>query len=237
MAKKYSVNMENDEVVSVEVDGAIYAHPDEIPDPEDREKILQLMSRTEDDNIDAEFEKEFEDFDKEFKELEKQSAKFPIVIVAIFLFVAVIMLAISVISAVSTSRAVAKEQSAPGEVVDMIVRKSQGGYDSEGTYQAPQDYYYPVVAFSLPDGTRKTVQIGEGSWPPAYEVGEQVTVLYDPGKPINARIKSTSSDILMWLLPGITGTIGVVFLIVSVSIFWFLRPSPSEVTPGISQPV
>lgn len=228
MAKKYSVNMENGEVVSVEVDGVIYASPDQIPDPEDREKILQLMSGSTEDSFEAEFDKEWEDFDKRFKEVEKQPAKFPIAIVGIFLFVAVIMLAVAVISAVSTSRAVAKEQNAPGQVVDMTVRKSQGGYDSQGTYQAPQDYYYPVVEFSLPDGTRKTVQLSEGSWPPAYEIGEQVTVLYDPGKPINARIQSTSSNIMMWLLPGITGTLGVVFLIVSVSIWWFLRPSPQE---------
>ena len=194
MAKKYSVNMENNEVVSVEVDGVTYEHPNQIPDPEDRTKILKLMSKTVDEDFDAEFDKEFEDFDKEFKELEKQSAKFPILIVGIFLLVAVITLAIAVISGISTARAVAKEQSASAQVVDLTLRTSRGGYDSQGTYQAPQDYYFPIVEFALPDGTRKIVQLAEGSWPPAYEIGEQVTVLYDPEKPINARIQSTSSN-------------------------------------------
>lgn len=237
MAKKYSVNMENGEVVSVEVDGVIYAHPDQIPDPEDREKILQIMSKSSEDDFEAEFDKEWEDFDKKFKEQEKQPPKFPIFIVGIFLFVAVIMLAIAIISAVSTSRAAAREQRAPGQVVDMTIRKSQGGYDSQGTYQAPQDYYYPVVEFSLPDGTRKTVQLSEGSWPPAYEVGEQVTVLYDPGKPINARIQSTSSNLMLWILPGITGILGIAFLIAAVSVFWFSRPSPQEVKPDTGSAV
>jgi Protein of unknown function (DUF3592) len=229
MAKKYSVNVENDEVVSVEVDGVAYEHPDQIPDPEDREKILELMSKTTDEDFDAEFDKDFEKFDQEFKELEKQSAKFPILIVAIFLLVAVITLSIAVISGVSTARAVAKEQSASGQVVDLTLRTSQGGYDSQGTYQAPQDYYYPVVEFALPDGTRKTVQLSMGSWPPAYEIGEQVTILYDPDKPINARIQSTSSNILKWLVPGITGTVGVAFLVAAMFVGWFLRPSSQEV--------
>jgi len=234
MAKKYSVNVENDEVVSVEVDGVIYEHPDQIPDPDDREKILELMSKTTEEEFDAEFDKEFEDFDKEFKELEKESSKFPILIVGIFLLVALLMLAIAVISGVSIARAVANEQSASGQVVDLTLRTSRGGYDSQGTYQAPQDYYYPVVEFALPDGTHKTVQLAEGSWPPAYEIGEKVTILYDPEKPINARIQSTTSNILKWLVPGITGTLGVAFLAAAVIAGWFLRPSSQEVkTSGV----
>ena len=229
MTKKYSVNVENDEVVSVEVDGVTYEHPDQIPDPEDRAKILELMSKTTEEDFDTEFDKEFENFDEEFKELEKQSAKFPILIVAIFLLVAVITLAIAVISGVSTARAVAKEQRASGQVVELTLRTSRGGYDSQGTYQAPQDYYYPIVEFSLSDGTRKIVQLAEGSWPPAYEIGEKVTILYDPEKPINARIQSSSSNILRWLVPGITGTLGVAFLLAAVIVGWFFKSTSQEV--------
>jgi hypothetical protein len=36
---KYSVNIEDDEVVSIEVDGKLYASPDDIPEPKDREKV------------------------------------------------------------------------------------------------------------------------------------------------------------------------------------------------------
>jgi Ca2+/Na+ antiporter len=228
MAKKYSVNWENEEVVSVEVDGVLYEDPDHIPDPEDRARILQLMDNSPEEDIDPEFDKAFENFDDEFRELESQSAKFPIVIVAVFLIVAGITLTIAIISGISTGRAMAREQSAPGQVVDLTLRTSQGGRNSQGTYQAPQDYYYPVVEFSLPDGTPKTVQLSEGSWPPAYEKGEQVTILYDPEKPLNARIQSTSSSILMWLLPGITGVVGVSFLIAAVFVVWFFHKKPAD---------
>ena len=99
MAKKYSLNIENDEVVSVEVDGVQYDSPDQIPDPEDRAKILHLMARSTTDDFDQDFDK---DFDKEFaadlRELERQSAQFPKIIVSIFLLIAVIMLTIATIA-------------------------------------------------------------------------------------------------------------------------------------------
>ncbi len=133
----------------------------------------------------------------------------------IFLAVAIILLAVSGVSAYSSSQTVSREQSAPGKVVDLVVRQSQGGVNSEGTRIAPQDYYYPKVEFALPDGTVKTVQLAEGSWPPAYEKGDQVTVRYDPTRPINARIQSSTGDLMMWFVPGITGFLGLIFLVVA----------------------
>lgn len=228
MARKYSVNFEEGELVSVEVDGVVYDDPDQIPDPDDREQILELISKTQDE----EFDRAFEDFDQEFKELESQQAKFPFLIVGIFGLVALITLTIAVISGISTSRSIAREQSAPGKVVDLILRTSPGGRDSQGTYTPPQDYYYPIVEFTLPDGTLKTVQLNEGSWPPAYEKGEAVTVLYDPDKPIHARIQSTSSNILLWLLPGITGVVGLGFLIAAAGVAWFFKPAKPAASPN-----
>lgn len=45
-----------------------------------------------------------------------------------------------------------------------------------------------------------------------YEAGEEVTVLYDPQHPLDARIKSFGSSALMWVLPGISGMLGAAFL-------------------------
>jgi hypothetical protein len=143
--------------------------------------------------------------------------------------IALITLTIAVIAGISAGRRAAREQSAPGRVVDLTLRTSPGGRNSQGTYEAPQDYYYPVVEFTLANGELKTVQLSEGSWPPAYEKGEEVTILYDPSKPIDARIQSLSSNILMWLLPGITGVVGVAFLSAAVFVGWFLRPSSLKV--------
>ena len=210
MAKKYSVNVENDEVISVEVDGVLYSDPDQIPDPEDREKILELISMSSGEDLEKEFE-------AEVRALERQSAGAPKIIVSIFLAVGVLMLVIALISTVSTIRALAREASAPGQVVDMTMRQSR---DSET--QVISEYYYPVVEFSLPDGTPKRVQLSEGSWPPEYEIGQPVTILYDPGKPLDARIRSASSTVLKWILPGITGIVGVAFLGITLIVSGFL---------------
>jgi hypothetical protein len=52
----------------------------------------------------------------------------------------------------------------------------------------------------------------EGSSSPQYEAGDEVIVLYEPDRPLEARIKSFGSSALMWILPGITGVLGIAFL-------------------------
>jgi hypothetical protein len=131
-----------------------------------------------------------------------RSSAIPKTIIAVFLVVAVLMLAIAAISAVRGGLALAKEATAPGSVVDLVVRTDQTG----------NEHYYPVVAFTLPDGSRETVQISEGSRPPAYKQDESVTIAYDPKQPRNARIKSFSNTASMGILPLITGILGAAFL-------------------------
>jgi len=208
--------MEDDQVVAVEVDGIQYDDPGQIPDAQDREKILELISKSTDEDFDREFE-------EEFRELERQSAGASKIIISVFLGVALLMLVIALISTVSTIRALSREANAPGRVVDMTVRQSR---DSET--QVVNEYYYPVVEFDLPDGTRKRVQLSEGSWPPEYEIGQPVTVLYDPAHPLDARIKSLSSTLLMWILPGITGIVGIVFLGVTLLVWRFFGSDSAE---------
>jgi hypothetical protein len=220
MAKKYSVNVENDEVISIEVDGVQYESPDDIPVEADRNKILNLIEKTTGDDFGEDFDKEFE---AEVSQMQRQSAGAPKIIVSIFAAVGALMLVIALISMVSTVRSLAREASAPGLVVDMTLRQS---YDSET--RVTSEYYYPVVQFDLNDGTPKRVQLSEGSWPPEYEVGQPVTVLYDPEKPLDARIKSASSTFLKWILPGVTGVVGVVFLGFTYLINRFLLSDTNE---------
>lgn len=214
MAKKYSINVENDEVVSVEVDGIQYDSPDNIPNETDREKVLDLVSKTTGDSFGEDFDKEYEE---DFRELERQSAGASKIIVSIFLAVGALLLVIALFSTVNTVRALAREVSAPGQVVEMTIRQS---YDSET--RITKEYYYPVVEFNLPDGTSKQVQLSEGSWPPEYEVGQPVTILYDPAKPLDARIQSPSSTLLKWILPGILGILGISFLAITLIVRRFL---------------
>lgn len=72
--------------------------------------------------------------------------------------------------------ALAKET--PGTVVELIAST-----DDDGTS------YYPVVSFQDTSGTQQRVQTSMGSNPPAHDVGESVTVLFDPAKPQKMRIK------------------------------------------------
>lgn len=137
-----------------------------------------------------------------------QPDPFPKIILSIFLAVSILMFAIAIIAAIITGRALARESSAPGHVVDLVLRRDQSG----------QELHHPVVEFYLPDESLKLIELTEGSWPPAYEKGQSVTVLYDPARPLNARIQSASSTFLQWLVSIITGVLGVIFLMVALLI-------------------
>jgi hypothetical protein len=212
MAKKYSIIVEKDKVIAVEVNGARYETVDEIPDDEDRGKMMFLVSN-------------FEDL-SDFSDMESGApghmpATMSKIILLVFLVVTLLMLAIAVVSAVSTSRVLAREETAPGKVVDVV-----GRIDSQG-----KEFYYPVVEFYLPNAGRRAVEISEGSRPAAYDAGDIVTVAYDPEQPGDARIKSTASAIGQWVITIITGALGLAFLIATLFAGWMLRqelaPAPS----------
>lgn len=65
----------------------------------------------------------------------------------------------------------------------------------------------PVVAFTGPNGPVE-FQSSVGSSPPAFRVGEVVTVLFDPARPTEAQLDSFMDK---WLVPGVFGFIGVTF--------------------------
>ena len=206
MAKKYSINVENDEVISVEVDGVQYDNPAQISDPDDRARILLLMSTTPDMDLSVAASEPF---------------VLPKIIPPVFLAVAVLMLVIAAVSAVNTARALSREKSVPGHVVDLVVRKDPTG----------KEFYYPVVEFYLPDESRQTVQLSEGNWPAAYAKGEPVIVAYDPEQPLQARINSISSTASQWTLSIITGVLAMAFVIATLFARWILKPSLAEVQP------
>ena len=221
--KKYSINWENDEAVSFEVDGILYKSLDQIPDEMDREKVAAMM----DASFDQQFEKEFQDFNKEFEKQfeahQKTAANSEGLILGIFSGVAVILLMIALISSVSAILRMNGEKSAPGRVVDIIQRRE---YVNEQD-RIVQAYYYPVVEFVSSDGRHHSVQMAEGSSSPTHEVGDEVTVLYNPDHPLEARIKSFGSSALMWILPGITGILGLGFLIAVLAVRKFMTPADS----------
>jgi len=77
--------------------------------------------------------------------------------------------------------------------------------------------YTPVVRFTPPSGDGPEIQFASSvsSSPPAYKVGEKVTVLFPPGKPRDARI---SGFLDLWFLAALFSFMGVIFTFVSVMV-------------------
>ena len=205
MVKKYSINWENEMPVSFEVDGTQYDSLEAVPNPKDRKKLEAMLDTSEE--IDQSFEKFDKNFDKEFNEMKTDSKKMENVILWIFSGVAVLMLLIAGISSFFNLQNLSKEQSADGVVVEVVKRREYVN-EQDRVYN---DYYYPVVQFAASDGKTRQVQMSEGSSAQEYEKGNQVIVLYNSEHPLDARIKSASSSALMWILPGITGILGIIF--------------------------
>lgn len=87
---------------------------------------------------------------------------------------------------------------AEGTVIEMVGNKQKS----------------PVVEFNA-NGQRHTFQSRMSSSPPAYSVGEKVSVLYHPEEPARAQIDSFSER---WLFPLGFATTGISALIMSYSL-------------------
>ncbi len=221
--KKYSINWEDDLPVSYEVNGVEYKNIEDVPDEADRRKLEAMLEFSSDDIEDVDFN------DEEFKQLRKdveQISKFPVEKVILWAFsgIAGIMLLVAGISSFNAIAKISREASAPGRVVDMIERRQ---YVNEQD-RIVEEYYYPVVEYVSSDGKRHTVQLSEGSNPASYEIGDEVTVLYEPEHPLDARIKSFDSSALMWVLPVITGILGLAFLVAVLAVWKVMLSEPSE---------
>lgn len=216
MAKKqYSIHWEDDLPVSFEVDGVTYDSLDDVPGEKDRRKLEAMMESAEE----AEFDAEFEKMGREVEQV--KGADVEKLILSIFSGVAALMLLIAGIASANNILKVNREESAPGLVVEMTRRLE---YDENDSDRVVGEAYYPVVEFTANDGKRRSVQLSEGSWPPAHEIGEEVTVLYEPEDPLDARIKSFASSAGMWILPGITGILGIGFLGAVIAVRRLMSP-------------
>ena len=221
--KKYSINWEDDLPVSFEVNGVKYESIEDVPNEGDRRKLEAMLNSS----FDADFN------DAEFEQLRKDTERirnFPIekVILWIFSGVAAIMLFVAGISTLGAVSKINKEVSATGNVIDMIERRE---YVNEQD-RVVREYYYPVIEYISNDGKSHTVQLTEGSQTPSYDIGDEVTVLYDPEHPLDARIDSFGSSALMWVLPGITGVLGSAFLMAVLVVWKVMMPDQDGELPA-----
>jgi hypothetical protein len=199
--KKYAIHWQGDEPVAYEVDGVRYKTLDDVPDPADQEKLMSLAVGIDDDDLDIP---------------ETPSIPLDRVLLTVFIGVAVLMLGIALYSATVVGRNLAREAETTGEVLDLIVRRDDSG----------AQYYYPIVQFALPDGTRRTVEMREGSWPPAYERFQQVTVRYDPAFVDGAYVKSFSNTLTLYTVTLVTGILAVAFLLATLLTVWITKKVP-----------
>jgi hypothetical protein len=80
--------------------------------------------------------------------------------------------------------------------------------------------YVPVVEFQTRDEQVVRFTDGIGTYPPEYEVGAQVSVLYDPADVQNARVNSWKR---MWFGPTLITSIGVLPILIGVGVAWGMR--------------
>ena len=204
--KKYSINWENDEAVSFEVNGVTYESLDDIPNWKDRDKLTAMMQAAEDDEA---FDENLKFNEKEFEQIRKAADDNSMerIVLTLFTGVAVLMLVITVVSTFFNFQKLSREESAPGRVVEVIMEREYVNQQD----RIVREFYFPVVQFTAEDGRRREVKMSEGSDPPSHEVGDEVTVLYDPDHPLDARIQSFAGTAFMWTLPVITGILGLAF--------------------------
>jgi hypothetical protein len=214
--KKYSIQWDNDKAVAFEINGKVYKSLEEIQNPKDLQKMMAILAAAEDS--------------ESVSQPEKPPFPFENVVLAAFTGIAVIMFLIAGFSSASAIGTMQKQKSAPGVVVNVVVRREYVNVQDHIT----QDYYYPVVDFKAEDGRRRTVQMSVGSDSPEYEKGNEVTVLYDPQHPLDANIKSFASAALLWILPAITGILGLSFLtaVIAVRVVMFRSDHPAIQTPS-----
>src|SRR6266542_2013732 len=85
------------------------------------------------------------------------------------------------------------------EVTGVVVAFRAGSSGEGGTMQ------HPVVKFRTKGGEVVEFASPYGQNPPAYRVGQRVPVLYDPGRPAAAALRSFASLWLGCLVAGLLG--------------------------------
>ena len=197
----FEVIVEDDEVVAVRVDGVRYESALDIEDEYQQGWVSALLMTSPSPIV------------------LRHTKPFPVerLVAGVFLLVALITLSVAGITGVSAWNALQREDTAPGRVIELVARKDSAGNEA----------FYPRVEFSLPDGSIRTVQLTEGTWPAAHEPGDAVTVVYDREQPKSARIDSTSGSMAPWIVTIITGLLGAVFTAVSLLILTVFRDTTS----------
>lgn len=212
MEKNYSVNRKKDGSVIFEVNGALYARLEDVPDKADRAVLATMLS----DSAEQDSEKDFT-AGLHASARAGDTARTRTIFLLVFGSIALIMLIVAMVSSYDAFVRSGIEEQASGIVVETVEETDDNTV-----------YSYPVVAFTDSGGRNHTVRIPEGSSPPDWSAGDSLTVLYDPANPEDARTDSFTGSLLLWLVPFVTGFVGTGFLIAVYVILKILPPGLSE---------
>ncbi len=129
--------------------------------------------------------KEFEDLEAKVKDGLGRGPNVGKIVGSIFTVVGLLLLATSGTILYFTQQSIAAEVEAPGIVIrNELRRHEKSSSNSSSSSRGSTDLWHAVVEFKVADGTPKTVEMGAGNWPKAFDEGEAITVRYDPGKPL-----------------------------------------------------
>jgi hypothetical protein len=123
----------------------------------------------------------------------------------IFFIVGFVLLCVAGFLTWRTSRFTERAQSTTGTVTALVPDHNSNGKTT----------YAPVFSFKAADGKTYSITSSASNNPPAFNVNDDVTVLYDPSNPSGARIDSTFQ---LWGAPMILGSVGA-FMVAMASVF------------------
>lgn len=115
--------------------------------------------------------------------------------------IGLLLLALAVYVASNTNAWLKRTVEAQGTVTQMLHMTDK---DGDVTYK-------PVVRFSTAEGKTIEFKSSFSTSPPAYRVGESVSVVYLPGEPEYAQIRGFLS---LWMGPMIIAIIGSIFFLI-----------------------
>jgi hypothetical protein len=110
----------------------------------------------------------------------------------------------SVIAYINTRKFLSDCIRANGEVIDLV--RSVDGSSGGDRFIS----YAPVFKFTDENGQSHKVTSEESSSPASFSIGQSVVVLYEPGKPMQARINTFME---IWGGPIIFGLVGTAFIL------------------------
>lgn len=136
----------------------------------------------------------------------------------IILAVALPFLIIGLVEARKTDRMVKSYAIASGTVIKNEYRSRTDPLDSARVSWS----YYPVVRFKSAQGGDFIFTDDAGAYPPDFQVGDSIEVLYDPINPLDASINSWFS---LWMGPVAFITVGLlpILALIGWSIWSYVR--------------